>query len=161
MFESSLFSFEEPGQRFVDIVYPFKTLPLGFTDFSHFKISISFMIFIMSFLLLSLAFVLFLIPLGGNLGCSFEMFLIFSGRPALLGISYLELFLLHLIDFVDLCFHCHLSQDILKFPLWFHHLPIDIFSSILFSLHVLFHLGSLLPYWLSVWKICSLMSVGC
>lgn len=75
------------------------------------------MIFIMSFLLLSLAFVLFLIPLGGNLGCSFEMFLIFSGRPALLGISYLELFLLHLIDFVDLCFHCHLSQDILKFPL--------------------------------------------
>ena len=42
----------------------------------------------------------------------------------MLWISFQELLLLHPIDFVWLCFHCHLSQGILKFPLWFHHWPI-------------------------------------
>ena len=48
---------------------------------------ISSLIFIISFLLLILGFVLFIILLGGRLGCLFEIFLVFWGRPVSLWTS--------------------------------------------------------------------------
>ena len=75
----------EPGQRFIDFVYPFKKLALGFINFFHcfFLISLLFissLIFTVSFLQLTLGFACssFLILLGGRLGCLFEIFLIFE-----------------------------------------------------------------------------------
>ena len=70
----------EPGQRFVNLVYPFKEPTLGFIDFFFLfkkKFLIFSLIFIRSFLLLTLHFVLLLlILLGGGLGCLFESFLV-------------------------------------------------------------------------------------
>ena len=73
-----------------------------FSFYCFFKISILFtssLIFIISFLLLTLGFVLlFLILLGGRLGCLFDIFLV-SGS---LWTSLLELLLQHPIGFVNL-----------------------------------------------------------
>lgn len=53
-----------------------------------------------------LFFILFLILLGGRLGCLRFLFLC---------LCCYELLLLHPVDFVWLCFHCQFPQDILKF----------------------------------------------
>lgn len=69
----------------------------------------------------------FLILLGSSLGCLLEIFLVFEEGLVLLWTSLLGLVLLHPIDFVWLSFHCHLSRDVFKFALWFHHWPIGSF----------------------------------
>ena len=51
------FLFDELGQRFVNFLYPFKEQILGFIDFLNFEIFISSLIFIISFLMLTLGFV--------------------------------------------------------------------------------------------------------
>ena len=85
LFSLSLLSFLfcETSQKFVNFVYPFKEWALGFIDFFPIIslisiLCISFLIFIISFILLSFGFVLFLkMLLGGGLGCLFEIFLVF------------------------------------------------------------------------------------
>ena len=108
--------FQKPALSFIDF----------FLFFKIFILFISSLIFIISF---SADFrcyfvLLFLILLSGKLGSLFEIFLVFWGKLVALWTSLLGLCLLHPIDSVRLYFHCHLSQVIFKFPLWFHYLPI-------------------------------------
>ena len=87
----------------------------------------------LSFFWLWVFFALLFRSLSGNrLGCLSD-FSCFWGSLESLWTSLLELLLLHLIDFVRLCFHFHLSQGIFCL---FHYWPIGFFSSMLFSLHV-------------------------
>ena len=103
---------------------------------SFLKISISSLISIISFLLLSLGFVpssfsgLFRWQLR-LFTWDFSCFFFFWGRPVSLWIFLQELLLLHPVDFVWLHFQCHLSQGIFKFPFQFSHWPIGVFSNFL------------------------------
>ena len=54
---------------------------------------------------------LFLIPLGGRLGCWFEIFLLFL-RKACITVNFHLIVLWHPMDFEHLCFHCCLSQGV-------------------------------------------------
>ena len=62
--------------------------------------------------------------------------------------------LLYSIDIVWLCFCYHLPQGILKFSLWFHSWPLLFFSSMLFSLHVIFSFS-----FLFLWLISSFITL--
>ena len=68
---------------------------------------------------------LFLVILGGRLGCFLKFFFFFKEILLLLQTSFFKLLLLDATYFISLCFHGHLSQGIFWFPLWFHHWSID------------------------------------
>ena len=70
----------EPGQRFVNFVYPFKKPALGYIDFFHCFFSFTYLLSDHYHFLLSADFrlvLLFLILVGSMLGCLLEIFLAF------------------------------------------------------------------------------------
>ena len=75
----------EPGQRFVNFVYPFKEPALAFIDFFSIVFNLYLFyfpsIFIISFLCWLQVLFVILFLLGHRLGCLFEIFLVFWGRP--------------------------------------------------------------------------------
>ena len=98
---------------------------------------ISSLIFIISFPLLDLGFICFLFFwVTLDLVWLFEIFLVSWCRPVSLWTSLIELLLLHHIEFENLWFYFHLSQDIFWFLLWFFIDPLGL-SSMLFSLPML------------------------
>ena len=151
LFGSSLFSswwawlkvyqfylFKDPG-----------LVSLIFSGFFFFFVSILFishlifMIFIISFFLLTLGFILFIILLDGRLGYLFKIFIVSWGRP-------LELLLLHCIDFGKLCFHIHLSWNFSDFLFDFFIDALVFFSSSSFSFPLFLY--NWLPVSYYVWK---------
>ena len=97
----SILSFQRSSSGFIDLFYIFL---VSILLISH----LIFMIFIISFFLLTLGFILFIILLDGRLGYLFKIFIVSWGRP-------LEVLLLHCIDFGKLCFHLHLSWNFSDF----------------------------------------------
>ena len=91
-----------------------------------------FLLFCLNSALFISSLIIFLLLLSLGFVCSFSnsfrwcvrffiwylpVFFFFGRRTLSLWTSLLGLLLLPSVDFVWLCFHCHFSQDILKFPL--------------------------------------------
>ena len=125
------FSFKKKNLNFIYLFYftilhwflPYINMNLPWVYMCSFSVVVFFfnlnfissLIFIISFLLLTLGFVnsfFFLILLGGRLACLSEIFLASWGSAVSLWTSFLELLFLYSIGFVKLCFHFHLSQGI-------------------------------------------------
>ena len=100
----------EPGQKFVSFVYLLNELALGFIDFYFcFLISISSLIFIISFLLLPLAFVcsfFLLILLDVRLGCLLQIFLICLKKTCIPVHSPLNTAFVNPVGSVCFCLFC-------------------------------------------------------
>ena len=122
------------------IRYFFRSLAKGLSVFFFFNllffyplIDLFLLLIFMSFLLLTLDFALFLIPLGVRFEFLFEIFLVCWGRPVLLWISLLIPFWLHPVDLVMVYLRFDSSSGIKTFLLW---LTQWLFSNMLLSLHI-------------------------
>ena len=136
IFGSSLFSSWWAWLE-VCLFYLFKKPALGFIDlFCFFLISILFiffLIFLISFLLLTLGFVCssFSNSLGDRLGWDFSYL-----RKSGIAMNFLELLLLHTIDFCKVVFLLLFVTRYFLISSLISSLTYWVFSSILFSLHV-------------------------
>ena len=110
-----------------------------FTSVSFLSFSfISHMIFIISFLLLTLGYFCFCSSFSSCFRCYIVIrcFSCFLREDCIVTKFFLELLLLHHIGFESSCFHCHLFLEIFLISLLISSVIFWLFRNILFNLHM-------------------------